>query len=38
MDPEALYPFTKYCEYYNYPVENYTITTKDGYKLLYFRI
>jgi hypothetical protein len=28
----------EYCNYYNYPVENHTIITEDGYILLYFRI
>jgi gastric triacylglycerol lipase len=36
--PEAKMPFTEYCGYYNYPVENHTITTEDGYILTFFRI
>lgn len=38
FNKEARVPFPEYCEYFNYPVENHTVTTADGYILTLFRI
>lgn len=38
VHPEAKLEFTEYCQYFNYPVDRYNVTTDDGYILTVFRI